>query len=300
MDKTDDPFAGITKYCVTAADEEELRNCPFAVEFENFPESFASQLSSPANSVERNSAHKNENIQTPQEHQYTQTCISDDQRPTAVDLPAYFFKGKGTAGGYCDGKEAQVRVDLGKDNDDLGSREITVNGYHGGDGLERINQVEYSEGDADGPLRKRIRVCEKNLRMHSSQITDLEVEEVVRDEVVDGIRINRNNVEFALTESKDGENDVVHGKKHANGITGSSTGGVDRGRRELPYWMRGGEEDVGRKAMKKEQFKDIIEVTVEILGKKGENKDVDFLETAKRHDMLFPRPRWWSPELFVD
>lgn len=311
MDETDGPFAGIIRNCVTTADEEELRNCPFAVEFENFPESFASQSPSPAKSVDRNSRCKNEKFRTLQEHQYSQNCISGagDQRPntaTAGDLPANVSAGEDTAAGYGDGKE--VRVDLGKDNDNLGfskPREITVNGCQGGDELDKFDEVEYSEGDIDEPLRKRIRVCEKNLRMQSSipQITDLEVEEIVRNEVVE-------NVDFAVTESKDGENHVVYGKKHANGIKESCTAGFDgsiKGRRELPLWMRkegeknGKVEDVGRKAMKKGQFKDIIEVTMEAFGEKdGENKDADFLETAKRRDMLFPRPRWWSPELFVD
>lgn len=54
-------------------------------------------------------------------------------------------------------------------------------------------------------------------------------------------------------------------------------------------------EDNGRKEMKEGQFKDIIEVTMMAF----ENKDVDFFETAMRRCMFFPRPRWWSPELFV-
>uniref|UniRef100_M1CIZ1 Uncharacterized protein n=1 Tax=Solanum tuberosum TaxID=4113 RepID=M1CIZ1_SOLTU len=342
MDEHDGPFAGIISNCVTAADEEELRNCPFTVEFENFPESFTAQSSSlvpskqfgiimlslqAADSIDQNSTRKNEGFQTPPEHHNSQTCISgsDDQRPntvTAVDLPANVSAVEYTAVDYGDGTEVQVRVDLGKDKDNLGfskPREITVNRCHGGDGSERIDEVEYSEGDIDEPLRKRIRICEKNLGgMQSSipqivvdidaEITDLQVEEIVRNVVVDNNRIKR-TVDFAVTESEDGENHVFHGKKHANGIKESCTACVDgsiRGNRELPLWMKGGEkngkvEHVGRKAMKEGQFKDIIEVTMVAFGNKnGENKDADFFETAKRRDMFFPRPRWWSPELFVD
>uniref|UniRef100_A0A3Q7HQU6 Uncharacterized protein n=1 Tax=Solanum lycopersicum TaxID=4081 RepID=A0A3Q7HQU6_SOLLC len=46
MDESDSPFTGIIRNCVTSADEEELRNRPFTVEFENFPESFTAQLPS--------------------------------------------------------------------------------------------------------------------------------------------------------------------------------------------------------------------------------------------------------------
>lgn len=341
MDETDRPFAGIIRNCVTAADEEKLRNCPFAVEFENFPKSFASQSSSPVqpeqfgiimlslpvrDSIDQNSPGENEEFQTPSKHHYSQTCIpgTDDQRPntaTAVDLPANVSDGGGTAADYGDGKEAQVRVDLGKDNDNLGfskPREITVNGSHGGDGLDRFDEVEYSEGDFDEPWRKRARISEKNLGMKSSipqivvdtdtELADLQGEEIVRDEVVDDYGIKR-NVDFGVTEFEDGENHVVHGKKHADGMKESCTASVDgsiKGRRELPLWMRGGEkngkvEDVGRKAMKKLQFKDIIEVTMVAFGKNnGESKDANFLETAKRRDMFFSRPRWWPPEQFVD
>ncbi|KAK4355896.1 hypothetical protein RND71_024867 [Anisodus tanguticus] len=331
MDETDCHFAGI----ITAADEEELRNCPFTVEFENFTESSAPPSSSPvpseqfgiimlslpvSDSIDQNSLRKNEQLQTPPEHHNSQTYVpvSDDQRPntaTAVDLLDNVSAGKDTTVDYGDDTGAQVRVDLGKDNDNLGfpkPGEIKVNRSHGDYRLDRFDEIEYSEGDFDEPLRKRIRICEKNLPMQSSipqivvnmdaEITDLE------DEVVDNNRIKR-NVDFAVTESEDGENHVVPGKKHANGIKKSCTAGVDRsirGRRELPLWMRGGEkngkvEDVGRKAMKKEQFKDIIEVIMEVFVKKnGESKYADFLETAKKRDMFFPRPRWWPPELYVD
>lgn len=335
MDEPDGPFAGIIRNCITAVDEEELRNCPFAVEFENFPESFASQSSSPVpskqfgiimlslpvtatDSIDQNSTLKNEKLHTPPEHHNSQTYISGfhDQRP---NLPGDVSAVEDTAADYGDGTE---RVDLGKDNGNLGfskPREITVNGCHGGDGLERIDEVEYSEGDIDEPLRKRIRICEKNLGVMQSsipqivvdidaEITDLEVEEIVQDEVVSDNRIKR-TVDFAVTESEDGDNHVFHGKKHANGIQESCTAGVDgsiSGRRELPLWMKGGDKngevkDVARKAMKEGQFKDIIEDTMVAFGKKNaENKDADFFGTAKRRDMVFPQPRWWSRELFVD
>ncbi|KAM3308635.1 hypothetical protein P3S67_010379 [Capsicum chacoense] len=316
MDETDDPFAGIIRNCITTADEEEqLRNCSFTVEFDNFPESFfVSQSSPPAplkqfgvtmlslavtDSVDGIPPRENEKFQS-----RTSISGSDDKRPNMVTSVS---AGEDTAVDCGDGKEAQVRVDLGKDNDNLGflkPREVTMNGCRGGDWLERTDKVEYSEGDFDEPLRKRIRICEKNLRMPSS-ITDLEVEEIVRDEVDEEDGIKR-NVDIAVTKSEDGEN---HGKKHANGMKESCTAGYDgsmRGRRELPLWMRGGEkngqvEGVGKEAMKKGHFKDIIEVTMEVFRKKdGENKDADFFETAEWRNMLFPRPRWWPPELFVD
>uniref|UniRef100_A0A0V0I7C0 Putative ovule protein n=1 Tax=Solanum chacoense TaxID=4108 RepID=A0A0V0I7C0_SOLCH len=164
MDEPDGPFTGIIRNCVDAADEEELRNCPFTVEFENFPESFTAQSSSlvpskqfgiimlslqVADSIDQNSTRKNEGFQTPPEHHNSQTCISgsDDQRPntvTAVDLPANVSAVEYTAVDYGDGTEVQVRVDLGKDKDNLGfskPREITVNRCHGGDGSERLTKL---------------------------------------------------------------------------------------------------------------------------------------------------------------
>lgn len=319
MDEPDGPFAGVMRNCITAADEEELRNCPFSVEFENFPVTFTSQSSSPAtaiNLIDQNYTRKTEKFQTPPKQHNSQTYISGfrDQIPTTavdIDSPGNVSAVEDTKADYGDGMEVQVRVDLGKDSDNLGfskPREITV-----------LDEVEYAEGNIDEPLRKRIRFCEKNLGdMQNSipqivvdidaEITHLEGEEIIRNEVVDGNRINR-TVDFAVAESEDGENHAFRGKKHANGIKESCTAGVDgsiRERRELPLWMRGGEkngkvEDVGRQAMKEGQFKDIIEVTMVAFGRKnGENKGADFFETAKRRDMFFPQPRWWSPEQFVD
>lgn len=61
-----------------------------------------------------------------------------------MDLPANISVVEYTTVDYGDGTEAQVRVDFGKDNDNLGfskPRESTVNGCRGGDGSERIDKV---------------------------------------------------------------------------------------------------------------------------------------------------------------
>ncbi|OIT37088.1 hypothetical protein A4A49_29502 [Nicotiana attenuata] len=302
----EDPYAGIIRNCATAANEQELCNCSFAVEFENFPGSSSSPSSSPvpsqhtgiimlslqdSDAIDQNTPHEDEEFQTPPEHHNSQTYISgsDDQRPTtatAVDLPANVPSGEDTAVYY-------------------------------GDRLDRIDEVEYSEGDFDEPLRKRIRVCEKNLGMKSSitqkvvdvdtEITDLECEEIVQNEVVKDNRMKR-NVDSAVKEYGDGVVREDGENEKFNHIKESCNAGVDgniRGRRELPLWMRGGEKNGGvegevrKKAVTKGQFKDIIEATfMVVVGEmmNSELQNADFWETAKRHGMCFPRPRWWPPE----
>ncbi|MCD7462071.1 hypothetical protein HAX54_047703, partial [Datura stramonium] len=155
-------------------------------------------------------------------------------------LLANVFEGEGIAADYGDGKAAQGFKT---------SRSYRKWVISWRERLDRFDKVEYSEGDFDEPLSNKARISEKNLCTKSS------IPQIVFDtdtELTD------------LKESEDGENQVVHWKKHANGK--SCTIGVDRnirGRRELPLWMRGGEkngkmEDFGKKAMNKGKFKYII------------------------------------------
>ncbi|KAG5592768.1 hypothetical protein H5410_043282 [Solanum commersonii] len=111
-------------------------------------------------------------------------------------------------------------------------------------------------------------------------------------------------------------NGVCTKEMHSNGITTSvcvdgGGAGCDKGRRELPLSMRGEDksvgsfEEVGRRETTKGRFKDLVEAFSMIVGDVSgdDNNDkngADFLETAKRRGLSFPRPRWWPPEGFAD
>ncbi|KAL2525214.1 Microtubule-associated protein 70-3 [Abeliophyllum distichum] len=80
------------------------------------------------------------------------------------------------------------------------------------------------------------------------------------------------------------------------------------GKRELPPSIKGkennarGEEVVGNARTKNGLLMDLLEVlkVKKVVGVGDCNEDVDFLETAKRQGLTFPKPRWWPPEGFEE
>lgn len=85
------------------------------------------------------------------------------------------------------------------------------------------------------------------------------------------------------------------------GRTGRAIGGSGR-RRELPISLKGKEKTVGggnvmetvEKKIGLLKFLDVLKVVVGDID--GGTEDVDFLETAKRRGLTFPKARWWPSE----
>lgn len=74
-----------------------------------------------------------------------------------------------------------------------------------------------------------------------------------------------------------------------------------RGRRELPFSLCAQENTVeGESSVaKKRILKDLLDGLKLVIGEVGDGAEgVDFLETAKRRGLTFPRPRWWQPKGF--
>ncbi|CAK9184977.1 unnamed protein product [Ilex paraguariensis] len=78
-------------------------------------------------------------------------------------------------------------------------------------------------------------------------------------------------------------------------------------RRELPFSMREQEKKVSEgkgsrgDPAKKKALNDLLDALRMVIGDVEDGSEgVDFLETAKRCGMIFPRPRWWPPEGFDD
>ncbi|TMW97435.1 hypothetical protein EJD97_005557 [Solanum chilense] len=103
-------------------------------------------------------------------------------------------------------------------------------------------------------------------------------------------------------------------KLNGVGVNGGGAG-RDKGKRKLPLWTKGGSlEEVGRREPTKGTFEDLVEDFSMIFGAvSGDDSDDkigvddsndkiggDFLETAMRRGLTFPRPRWWPPEGFTD
>ncbi|CAI9759474.1 unnamed protein product [Fraxinus pennsylvanica] len=93
---------------------------------------------------------------------------------------------------------------------------------------------------------------------------------------------------------------AVVGRKGKERIGG---GGVSvNGKRELPPSIKGkeknvrGEEVVENVRSKNELLMDLLEVLKVKVGV----EEVDFLKTAKRRGLTFPKPRWWPPEGFEE
>ncbi|KAA8522169.1 hypothetical protein F0562_012842 [Nyssa sinensis] len=79
------------------------------------------------------------------------------------------------------------------------------------------------------------------------------------------------------------------------------------GRRELPSTISGQAKNVGGESgqdtpsAKHQLLKDLLDALKMVAAELDDgSEDVDFLETAKRRGMTFPRPRWWPPEGFDD
>lgn len=87
------------------------------------------------------------------------------------------------------------------------------------------------------------------------------------------------------------EGDVERRQKGRTGASGSA------GRRQLPASMKEKEKNVGAGERKSGllEFLDVLKVVVDDMH--GGIGDVDFLETAKRRGLIFPRARWWPCEV---
>ncbi|KAI3469029.1 hypothetical protein Pfo_025692 [Paulownia fortunei] len=85
------------------------------------------------------------------------------------------------------------------------------------------------------------------------------------------------------------------------GRTGRAVGGSGR-RRQLPVSLKGKEKNVGggnvlETVESKSGLLDFLDVLKVVVGDMdGGCEDADFLMTAKRQGLTFPRARWWPPE----
>ncbi|GMP95653.1 hypothetical protein CsSME_00044616 [Camellia sinensis var. sinensis] len=131
----------------------------------------------------------------------------------------------------------------------------------------------------------------------STEVVDSEVEGI--GEVLLGA--DKVTDELPLRETEVGEDLLNKGDEVVVGVGG---------RRELPPSITGQGKNAGEMAgpgnlaAKNQIFKDILDALKRVAGEVGgggtEEEDVDFLETAKRRRVSFPRPRWWPPEGYED
>ncbi|KAL6968712.1 hypothetical protein U1Q18_034506 [Sarracenia purpurea var. burkii] len=156
----------------------------------------------------------------------------------------------------------------------------------------------------------------------NTEVIDLDVEEIGEglgeDKVYADLSLKKTQAGLAAREGDDVRKNGNGGlaRKHiedldkfkfvgSSGINRSQKGTVNvGGRRELPFSIsghaknRGGDAGLEASAAKNQLLKDLLAALKMVAGEldDGPGEDVDFLETAKKKGMTFPRPRWWPPE----
>lgn len=329
-EEQDDPFAFITKRCKpTPSQEEILKTCPFSRQSELFPAdddsddavfppSSSEPFGIPVDPTGIVMVSPPEEFQTPQEDSLP---ASDNQipPPTAAD-----------GGGENLSSAVERAVDLGKDSDDaLGfSGTEVVDGV--GETGEMSNGVDGGLGGFDATTAEKEAVINEGTGRDGdddafmTEVVDLELEELLEDNVFVDLPLRETEVDNGVELSgvvKNGNGDV--GRKNIEdldkfryvGLSGvlkrKVAGGVG-GRRELPPSIRKGASVVGQEtgwgnlAAKDRIFKGLLDALKMVAGQldgggsEEEEKDVDFLEIARRRGLTLPRPRWWLPEGYDD
>uniref|UniRef100_A0A3Q7JYU0 Uncharacterized protein n=1 Tax=Solanum lycopersicum TaxID=4081 RepID=A0A3Q7JYU0_SOLLC len=216
-------------------------------------------------------------------------------------------------------------IDLGSDSDDLGF----PNRRDTGKSEEQL-QKRYKVSEEDFDVTNSVqRVVKKEPIV--IQINQAQTQEVDMEAIEGGIERNADSFTVKMSERHEEEEDGGemrdHGERGAssmnldeneklNGVGANGGGaGSDKGKRKLPLWVKGGSlEEVGRRETTKGTFEDLVEGFSMIFGDvSGDDSNdkiggddsndkigADFLETAMRRGLTFPRPRWWPPEGFTD
>lgn len=333
MEEQDDPFASLTKRCKpTPSQEEILKTCPFSRQSEVFPADSDDGVLSPSlgplgipvDPTGIIMVSPPEEFQTPQEDSLP-AASSEDQRPqppTAVD------GGGENLSLSC--AVAERAVDLGKDSDDM----LGLSGTEVVDGVgDSCNGVDGVLGGFDATTAgKEAVITERTSRVDDdavmTEVVDLEVEELGEDNVFVDLPLRETEVDNRVALSggdgvvKNGNGDLVRKNIEdldkfryvgPSGVVNRKVVGGVGGRRELPPSIRKGANVAGEKtrkenlAAKDKIFKGLLDALKMVAGQldgggseEEEEEDVDFLETAKRHGMTLPRPRWWPPEDYDD
>ncbi|KAI3707399.1 hypothetical protein L6452_25880 [Arctium lappa] len=291
-----DPFASlIIPNCQpTASQENKLQACPFARESEVF--SGGLQLSSsPEEASEQTTGiimlslpESSDDYQTPPEQQfYSQNSSNDGQLPAtktaAVDREM-------ESGGVGSGetmvvdddfeRQGQRVIDLSNESDNLGFSEKSPRLH-----LEDNDTLMIDGNDT-----------------HSVDGNDTHlVDEIDAENSVTEAR------EMELSSSpKENAHEVFvempPREKEASISPSTVNTTSNRGKRRLPLSVNGRDQNNGEKGdyCRHEAFRNALDRVLKMLV--GEPKDdchdedIDFLKTAKRRGMTFPRPRWWPPE----
>uniref|UniRef100_A0A5B7B7M1 Uncharacterized protein n=1 Tax=Davidia involucrata TaxID=16924 RepID=A0A5B7B7M1_DAVIN len=190
-----------------------------------------------------------------------------------------------------------------------------------------VKRRELNEGVSFESQSKKLKLSEKNSGLESPNVclgnnepvivetTGTEVLESEFEEIGEGLGFgeDRMNVDSQLQEKGAS---VRKNIKDLDKFKYVTSGGINRhsekdkgvrGRRELPFSISGQTKNVGRESglgtspAKHKLLKDLLDA-LKMVAKELDDgsEDVDFLETAKRRGMTFPRPRWWPPEGFDD
>ncbi|KAL1547513.1 hypothetical protein AAHA92_15860 [Salvia divinorum] len=280
---------------LTESQEAKLLNCPFARDSENVMDSipltqFSSMTQSEADHlvIGQSSILEEDSVfHTPPEHHSRSHLSSDDDQNPNVD-----------------DRKRQVRASEERLDDEQESKRVrAVPG--------RTRKVRALEAGMDNePESKRIRavagdsktvplavVIEEDDGVHSTEVIDLSDSEgeeraegdgvelgeigVPRGENCDSSRILKGK---AVEECAGMPKDNRHGDDGGERIEGLRDG--EGGRRRLPPSMEDNDivEEVGLFGM--------VDKLRAIFGFPGAGEHVDFLETAKKNGMAFPKPRW--------
>lgn len=238
--------------------------------------------------------------------------ISDDQNDSEGEMEKlHFGHGGGVReqeeGGDLDNGEKYVMINGGlvvegfeeghweNGNDEL--RE-SGKGISGGKNIEEIEKFKYtSRSGVDNPGK------EKSVGLDGGNKSSLVNGDLVVEEFEEGNRNNRSDEvqrssEQVLACRNIGEIDQFRYHGGDDDRNQCSKEIVQR-RRELPFSLRGKDDDVGAKQrvgkldMKNLPWMELLDSVAVILGKVNDvSEDVDFLEAAKRKGMTFPQPRW--------
>ncbi|CAI9772463.1 unnamed protein product [Fraxinus pennsylvanica] len=170
---------------------------------------------------------------------------------------------------------------------------------------EVLKNGESNEGDKNGDVNKN---CKPGEISEANVLKIYEGEKAHKNGDGEGRPDSAKNAE-EIEKFKYVPSAAVDGRKGKERVGG---GGVSvNGKRELPPSMKGkeknvrGEEVVGKARTKNGVLMDLLEVLKVEKAVVGDadstyEEDVDFLETAKRRGLTFPKPRWWPPNGFQE
>lgn len=269
----------------TASQEKKLQACPFARESEVF--SGGLQLSSsPDEASEQTTGiimvslpESSDDYQTPPEQQfYSQNSSNDGQLPATKTAAVNREMENGGVGA----EETMVADD---DCERQGERVINLS--------NESDNLGFSEKSPRVHLEDNDTLMVDDSDTHPVDEIDAEnsVTKARETELVSSLKESAHEV---FVEMPQREQEATRSPSIVNSTS-------NRGKRRLPLSVNGRDQNNGEKGdySKHEAIRNALDRALKMLvgePKDDCHEDIDFLKTAKRRGMTFPRPRWWPPE----